>query len=77
MKLLRFPVGSLLDRINAAASRHLARDHRDDMIGQMVLAVYEGLSTRSRQFRSGFFDVPLFDDGSITLGDTITTGLWQ
>jgi hypothetical protein len=39
---LRFPVGSLPDRINTAVPRHLARDHRDDVIGEMVLAVYEG-----------------------------------
>jgi hypothetical protein len=34
---LRFPVGSLLDRINAVVPRHLARDHRDDVIGEMGL----------------------------------------
>lgn len=39
---LRFPIGSLLDRINAVVPRYLARDHRDDVIGDMVLAVYEG-----------------------------------
>jgi hypothetical protein len=39
---LRFPIGSLLDRINAVVPRHLARDHRDDVIGEMALAVYEG-----------------------------------
>jgi hypothetical protein len=39
---LRFPPGSLLDRINAAVPRHLPRDHRDDVIGEMALAVDEG-----------------------------------
>lgn len=39
---LRFPVGSLLDRINTVVPRYLARDHRDDIIGEMALAVYEG-----------------------------------
>jgi hypothetical protein len=31
-----------LDRINAVVPRYLARDHRDDIIGEMALAVYEG-----------------------------------
>lgn len=39
---LHFPVGSLLDRINAVVPRHLPRDHRDDVIAEMVLAIYEG-----------------------------------
>ena len=92
---LRFPIGSLLDRINAVVPRHLARDHRDDVIGETALAVYEGrlqecdLDRRVREFvNAGYrrehdnhgplsLDVPLFDDGTITLGDRITTGLWQ
>jgi hypothetical protein len=37
-----FPAGSLLDRINAVVPRHLPRDHRDDVIADMVLAIYEG-----------------------------------
>lgn len=53
---LRFPIGSLLDRINAIVPRHLSRDHRDDVIGEMALAVYEGrldeadLQRRIREF---------------------------
>ncbi|MGJ5136863.1 hypothetical protein ACQR1V_02655 [Bradyrhizobium oligotrophicum] len=39
---LRFPLNSLLDRINRAVPRHLARDHRDDVIGEIALAIYEG-----------------------------------
>jgi len=39
---LHFPIGTLLDRINAVVPRHLSRDHRDDVIGEMALAVYEG-----------------------------------
>jgi hypothetical protein len=39
---LRFPLGSLLDRINVVVPRHLPRDHRDDVIGEMALAIYEG-----------------------------------
>jgi hypothetical protein len=54
--VLRFPIGSLLDRINAVVPRHLSRDHRDDVIGEMALAVYEGrldeadLQRRAREF---------------------------
>jgi hypothetical protein len=53
---LHFPAGSILDRINAVVPRHLARDHRDDVIGEMALAVYEGhleeadLERRVREF---------------------------
>jgi hypothetical protein len=93
--VLRFPVGSLLDRINTAVPRHLARDHRDDVIGEMALAVYEGrldetdISRRVREFvNAGYrrdhdtygplsLDVPIFADSATTLGETITTGLWQ
>jgi hypothetical protein len=39
---LRFPAGSILDRINAVVPRHLSRDHRDDVIAEMVLAICEG-----------------------------------
>jgi hypothetical protein len=51
---LRFPVGSLLDRINAVIPQHLSRDHRDDVIGEMALAVYEGFLLEAdieRRFR--------------------------
>lgn len=92
---LRFPLGSLLDRINAVVPRHLSRDHRDDVIGEMALAVYEGhleeadIERRVREFvNTGYrqhhdkygpvsLDTPLFEDCTITLGDRITTGLWQ
>jgi hypothetical protein len=93
--VLRFPVGSLLDRINTAVPRHLARDHRDDVIGEMALAVYEGrldeadIERRIREFVNAEYrrghnkygpaslDVPLFADSAITLGDTVTAGLWH
>jgi hypothetical protein len=39
---LHFPAGSILDRISAVVPRHLSRDHRDDVIADMVLAIYEG-----------------------------------
>jgi hypothetical protein len=39
---LHFPAGSILDRINAVVPRHLSRDHRDDAIADMELAVCEG-----------------------------------
>jgi hypothetical protein len=54
--VLRFSLGSLLDRINSSVPRHLARDHRDDVIGEMALAVYEGqlmecdIERRAREF---------------------------
>ena len=44
------------DCINAAVPRHLSRDHRDDVIADMVLAIYEGeleeveISRRVREF---------------------------
>jgi hypothetical protein len=93
--VLRFPVGSLLDRINAVVPRYLSRDHRDDVIGEMVLAVYEGRLEEADIERCvrGFvnvgyrrdhdkygpvsLDVPIFEEGTITLGDMVTTGLWQ
>lgn len=92
---LRFPAGSLLDRINSVVPRYLPRDHRDDVIGEMVLAVYEGrLEKADIERRVGEFvnlgyrrdhdkygpvslDVPIFGDSSTTLGDMVTTGLWQ
>jgi hypothetical protein len=92
---LHFPVGSLLDRINAAVPRHLPRDHRDDVIGEMALAVYEGrveeaeIERRVREFvNAGYrrdhdkfgplsLDAPIFGDSATTLGDMVTTGLWQ
>jgi hypothetical protein len=92
---LRFPIGSLLDRINAVVPRHLPRDHRDDVIGEMAVAVYEGwleeahIQRRVREFvNAGYrrdhdkygplsLDVPIFGDSATTLGDRVTTGLWQ
>jgi hypothetical protein len=92
---LRFPAGSLLDRINAVVPRHLSRNHRDDVIGEMILAVYEGRLEEADIERCvrGFvnigyrrdhdkygpvsLDVPIFGDSSTTLGDMVTTGLWQ
>lgn len=75
--------------------RHLPRDHRDDVIGEMALAVYEGrlleadIPRRVREFvNAGYrrehdrfgplsLDMPIFEDGTTTLGDRIATGLWQ
>jgi hypothetical protein len=41
----------------------------------------EFLRAVDRQFPTKYaprsLDEPIFDDGSTTLGDTITTGLWQ
>lgn len=53
---LHFPAGSILDRISAVVPRHLARDHRDDVIADMALAISEGslhesdISRRVREF---------------------------
>jgi hypothetical protein len=92
---LHFPIGSLLDRINAVVPRHLTRDHRDDVVGEMALAIYDGeleeadIERRVREFvNAGYrrehdkfgllsLDVPIFEDGTTTLGDRVTTGLWQ
>jgi hypothetical protein len=92
---LRFPVGSLLDRINAFVPRYLSRDHRDDVIGEMVLAVYEGrleeadiercvrafVNVGYRRDHDKYgpvsLDVPIFREGATTLGERITTGLWE
>jgi hypothetical protein len=58
---LRFPIGGLLYRTNAVVPRYLSRDHRDDVIGEMALAVYEGrlaeadIARRTHEFvRAGY-----------------------
>jgi hypothetical protein len=85
----------LIDRINAVVPRTLPRDMRDDIIGEMTLAVIEGrlkiedVESRAAEFvRASFkadhnrwgalsLDKPIFEDGTMTLGDTITRGLWS
>jgi hypothetical protein len=73
----------------------LARDHRDDLIGEIALAVFSGripeadLDAHVRilvrhSFKADHdqwsqidsLDVPLYEDSSVTLGDTVTRGLW-
>lgn len=39
---LRFPPGSLMERLVALLPKNLARDHRDDLISEIALAVFEG-----------------------------------
>jgi hypothetical protein len=39
---LRLPPGSLMERLVALLPKNLARDHRDDLIGEIALAVFEG-----------------------------------
>jgi hypothetical protein len=58
-----FPMGSLLDRISVVVPRHLARDHRDDTIADMVEAVLNGrlaeydIRKRAREFINSVYDV--------------------
>ena len=47
-----------------------------------ILRVDDNFETPSQARRKSarpelFADTPLFEDGSVTLGDKITTGLWQ
>jgi hypothetical protein len=37
---LRFPHGSLMERLVALLPKNLARDHRDDLIGEIAMAVF-------------------------------------
>jgi len=39
---LSFPTGSLMERLVALLPTNLARDHRDDLISEIALAIYEG-----------------------------------
>jgi len=39
---LRFPPGSLMERLVALLPKKLARDHRDDLIGDIAMVVFEG-----------------------------------
>jgi hypothetical protein len=92
---LRFPPGSLMERLVALLPKNLARDHRDDLIGDIAMAVFEGRVAEAgldahvrmlvrRSFKADHdrwgavsLDTPIFSDTTITLGDTVTTGLWQ
>jgi hypothetical protein len=84
----------LIESINAAVPRTLPQDMRDDIIGEMTLAVIEGrlkiqdVARRMTEFvRASFktdhnkwgalsLDQPMFEDGTVTLGDTVIRGLW-
>jgi hypothetical protein len=84
-----------MERLVALLPKNLARDHRDDLIGDIAMAVFEGRVLETgleahvrmlvrRSFKADHdrwgtisLDVPIFGDGTITLGDTVTTGLWQ
>jgi hypothetical protein len=39
---LRLPVGSLMERLVALLPKNLARDHRDDLISDIAMLVFEG-----------------------------------
>jgi hypothetical protein len=84
-----------MERLVALLPKNLARDHRDDLISDIAMLVFEGrvpeahleASVRMlvrRSFRADHnpwgdesLDAPIFADSTTTLGDTITTGLWQ
>jgi len=92
---LRLPHGSLMERLVALLPKNLARDHRDDLIGDIAMVVFEGRVPEAdleahvwmlvrRSFKADHdrwgtvsLDTPIFEDGTITLGDTVTTGLWH
>ena len=60
---LHYPAGTILDRINAVVPRHLSRDHRDDVIGDMAHAVQEGWIEEADIERRG--------------GDFVKAGFWR
>jgi hypothetical protein len=92
---LRLPPGSLMERLVALLPKSLARDHRDDLISDIAMLVFEERVPEAsleanvrmlvrRSFKADHnpwgdesLDAPIFADSTTTLGDTITTGLWQ